>query len=286
VPDRSAAPLPGLDAYKTLQVDPEADPEVIQAAYRRLARKFHPDVAPGQEAAARMIAINAAWEMLNDATKRAAYDRQRASAHRTAGHPASGQAGDATTGQPRHATPGAATRRATTGSDANGPTATGPAATGSDAEAGRGTTGHGKRGSKPDPSTSAGSGWGPEAPASFGASERGAPRTPETVSPDWTSGRSTSGGGYDPDTMRAPEGHGAAGPPPGSPSGSVLNFGRFAGWSLGEIARVDVEYLEWLDRAPIGRAHREELDGLLRRLGRRRSAGPGDDDKRHGLFRR
>ena len=43
------------------------------------------------------------------------------------------------------------------------------------------------------------------------------------------------------------------GPPPGRPSGSVLNFGRYAGWSLGEIARHDLEYIEWLDRAPIGR---------------------------------
>ena len=32
---------------------------------------------------------------------------------------------------------------------------------------------------------------------------------------------------------------GTAGPPPGRPSGSVLDFGRFKGWSLGEIARVD-----------------------------------------------
>ena len=50
---------PGLDPYKTLQVDPEADADVIQAAYRRLAQKFHPDVASGPDAARRMIAINA-----------------------------------------------------------------------------------------------------------------------------------------------------------------------------------------------------------------------------------
>ena len=36
-----------LDAYKVLQVDPEAEDEVIQAAYRRLARKYHPDLATG-----------------------------------------------------------------------------------------------------------------------------------------------------------------------------------------------------------------------------------------------
>jgi hypothetical protein len=55
--------------------------------------------------------------------------------------------------------------------------------------------------------------------------------------------------------MRAPEGHGAAGPPPGDPSGTVLTFGRYAGWSLGEVARRDVDYIEWLDRMPIGRLY-------------------------------
>ena len=72
--------------------------------------------------------------------------------------------------------------------------------------------------------------------------------------------------------------------PPGNPSGTVLTFGRYSGWSLGEIARRDLEYLEWLDRMAIGRTYREELDGLLRQAGRRRSAQV--DDERRGLFRR
>ena len=84
--------------------------------------------------------------------------------------------------------------------------------------------------------------------------------------------------------MRTPQGEGAAGPPPGNPSGSVLNFGRYAGWSLGEIARRDLEYLEWLDRAPIGRQYQAELDQLLRAAGRRRSVA--QDEDRRGLFRR
>ncbi|MEA2675233.1 MAG: molecular chaperone DnaJ [Chloroflexota bacterium] len=43
---------------------------------------------------------------------------------------------------------------------------------------------------------------------------------------------------------------GANGPPPGRPYGSVLDFGIYAGWSLGEIARRDRGYLMWLrDRA-------------------------------------
>ena len=41
---------PLSDPYKTLQVDPEAEDEVIAAAYRRLARKYHPDANAGPDA--------------------------------------------------------------------------------------------------------------------------------------------------------------------------------------------------------------------------------------------
>jgi curved DNA-binding protein CbpA len=224
---------PDGDPYKILQVDPEADPEVIQAAFRRLAQKYHPDVAPGPEAAARMIAINAAWETLRDPARRQALDRARAAAANQAG-------------------------------DEPGPP-TGP-------DAGRAD---GRQAPQPPPSTP------PGRSAPFGAT---ASRPPDEVSRNWTSGRSSAGGGYDPSTMRAADGLGAAGPPPGNPSGSVLNFGRYAGWSLGEIARRDLEYVEWLDRTPIGRPYREEIDAILRRTGRRRAADV--DEGRRGLFRR
>ena len=102
----------------------------------------------------------------------------------------------------------------------------------------------------------------------------GAAPQPEIVSPDWTPGARRQGGGYD-ESMRKAEGHGAAGPPPGRPSGTVLNFGRYAGWSLGEVARHDLEYIEWLDRAPIGRNYRQEIDEILRTTGRRKSATSG-----------
>ena len=85
--------------------------------------------------------------------------------------------------------------------------------------------------------------------------------------------------------MRTADGAGAAGVPPGNPSGSVLNFGRYGGWSLGEIARADLEYIEWLDRMPIGRPYRDEIDAILRAAGRRRSAA-ADATERRGLFRR
>ena len=51
--------------------------------------------------------------------------------------------------------------------------------------------------------------------------------------------------------------------PPGRPSGSVLDFGRYAGWSLGQIAAADPVYLEWLARTPIGRSFNREIHALL-----------------------
>lgn len=65
----------------------------------------------------------------------------------------------------------------------------------------------------------------------------------------------------------------------------MLKVGRYAGWSIGEIGRSDVDYLEWLDRMAIGRQYREEIDQALRKAGRRRSA-PADATDRRGLFRR
>jgi curved DNA-binding protein CbpA len=206
------------DLYKLLQVDSEADPEVIQAAYRRLAQKFHPDLAAGVGAAERMVLINSAWEVLGDPIRRAEYDRQRA-LPRT---------------PPQAAAPAGASAR---------------------------------------PSNS----LPPRRPAGAGMPP------PDPVSSNWTSGRSNIGGGYDERSMRRPDGEGAAGAPPGQPSGSLINFGRYSGWSLGEIARRDLEYLEWLDRMTIGRPYRDEIDAILRRTGRRKSAVRED---RPGLFRR
>jgi curved DNA-binding protein CbpA len=53
----------------------------------------------------------------------------------------------------------------------------------------------------------------------------------------------------DPIPAPAPAPH-HAGPPPGKPSGPVLTYGRYEGWSLGEVARTDPDYLEWLRHAP------------------------------------
>ena len=65
------------DYYTILQVDPRAEPEVIQAAYRRLAAKHHPDVDPSPEAMERMKLLNAAYEVLSDPMKRREHDMSR-----------------------------------------------------------------------------------------------------------------------------------------------------------------------------------------------------------------
>jgi curved DNA-binding protein CbpA len=154
-----------VDFYRVLQVDPSADSEVVQAAYRVLARKLHPDLF-GDEAG--MKSLNAAWEVLRDAKRRERYDRERDDATRVA-------------------------------------------------------------------STSV------VAAASATASK--------TLVPDH------------------------AGPPPGQPFGPVVTFGRYEGWSLGEIARVDQEFLEWLRGVPAGRGLRDEIDSVLRRMSDARSTG-------------
>jgi curved DNA-binding protein CbpA len=76
------------DHYATLQVSETASPEVITAAYRSLARKYHPDANPSPGADAKMKAINAAYDVLSDRNKRAVYDRQRVAAAKPAVAPA------------------------------------------------------------------------------------------------------------------------------------------------------------------------------------------------------
>ena len=61
--------------YEVLQVHHNAEPEVIEAAFKRLALKYHPDRSREPDAAARMRELIAAREVLADAEKRAIYDR-------------------------------------------------------------------------------------------------------------------------------------------------------------------------------------------------------------------
>ena len=170
------------DAYAVLQVAADADDAVVSAAYRALARRFHPDLV-GPAGTRRMVVINAAWDALRTPDRRAAYDRGRRAEGRV-----DPPAGGTTDARP---TDDAAPRDAA-------------------------------------------SYW----------------RRPGA------------------------DGTGSAGRPPGRPSGSVLAFGRHIGWSLGEVARVDPGYLEWLEDRPEGSSYRAEIDDLLKRVGRRRSTDP------------
>ncbi len=140
--------------YKTLMLAEIADAEIISTVYRRLARRYHPDVDPSPEAARRMAEINEAYATLRDPAKRRAYDVWLA---------------------------GRRDRR---------------------------------------------------------ASDR-LIRQPGEVP------------------------LGGAGAPIGPPQGSVIDFGRYSGWTLGQIRRHDPEFLEWLMRAPAGRQWRDEISTLL-----------------------
>jgi curved DNA-binding protein len=70
------------DYYETLGVKPEASAAEIKTAYRRMARKFHPDVSKETGAEDRFKAVNEAHEVLGDETRRAEYDQLRANGFR------------------------------------------------------------------------------------------------------------------------------------------------------------------------------------------------------------
>jgi curved DNA-binding protein CbpA len=179
----------GIDAYAILMVHPDAEPQIIKAAYRALARQFHPDLA-GPSRMAEMQQLNVAWNLVRDPARRADYDADRREILAEA------------------------------------------------VAAGSGTSAAGR---------------------SSGAPGRRSTRF----------------------TRQPPPGTGSAGPPPGRPSGTVLDFGRFIGWSFGEIARVDPGYLEWLEHKREGRPHLAEIDEILRAADWRR-----DPETRHSTRRR
>jgi len=141
------------DLYGVLQVHRRADPEVIRAAYRVLARKHHPDFGGDP---ATMVALNDAWRVLSDCAQRAAYDEWLRKSH---------------------------SRRAT------------------------------------------------DRPASV------------PIASDGPGVRSSGTAACE--------------------SGSVVDFGRYAGWSIGRLVTHDPDYLEWLARTPIGRRLSGEIETVL-----------------------
>jgi curved DNA-binding protein CbpA len=145
-----------FDPYAVLQVAPTCEQEVIHAAFRALALKYHPDHDATRRAAAKMAELNRAYALLRDDAARARHDR---------GH-----------------------RRTIAGVSVSMAAAT--------------------------------------ASRSNGA------------------------------------------PAPAMAAGSVLDFGRYAGWSLRDLARHDPDYLVWLSRHSSGIRFRTEIYTILGGTGR------------------
>jgi hypothetical protein len=143
------------DPYDVLQVHRRAEPEVIHAAFRALARKYHPDSGGDS---ARMVEITEAYAILGNAERKATFDAQ--------------------------------------------PTAAGSA-----------------------PVTS-------------------------TASPTATAWQTTTRESGLRERPRA---------------GSVIDFGRYAGWTVGALVEHDPDYLEWLARTPVGRRLTAEIEQALSR---------------------
>jgi curved DNA-binding protein len=68
-------PLSYTDYYEVLGVPRDADPDTIRRAYRKLARKYHPDLNSDGDAEERFKELGEAYEVLSDTDKRERYDR-------------------------------------------------------------------------------------------------------------------------------------------------------------------------------------------------------------------
>ncbi|MBL7249697.1 DnaJ C-terminal domain-containing protein [Alloalcanivorax sp. C16-2] len=65
------------DYYDILGIKPDADDKAIKGAYRKLARKYHPDVSSDDDAESKFKAVSEAYHVLKDPEKRAEYDQLR-----------------------------------------------------------------------------------------------------------------------------------------------------------------------------------------------------------------
>jgi hypothetical protein len=84
-----------VNPYKILQVDRDAEQEIIEAAYRRLVAKYHPDRNASPEAGALLRDLNAAYELVRDPERRARFDREWADRRPArASHPPPGDDGE------------------------------------------------------------------------------------------------------------------------------------------------------------------------------------------------
>jgi curved DNA-binding protein CbpA len=154
------------DPYRILQLDPSAVPELIEAAYRTLARLHHPDHSEDPDAGAAMADLNWAYATLREPALRAAYDKTKVAIPVEPHEPSVVQPAVASTSLSQRV-----------------------------------------------------------AEAAAAAAERGAGAT-----------------------------------------GTTLDFGRYAGMSLREIARIEPGYLEWLRRHSSGLRYRHQIDQVLAAL--------------------
>ena len=90
-------PAPDDDLYAVLGVPHVAPRMVIRDAHRRIIRESHPDLVGDSTATERTVRANAAWAVLKDPVRRAAYDRRRAS--RDAGPSTAADDGSGSDGQ-------------------------------------------------------------------------------------------------------------------------------------------------------------------------------------------
>lgn len=164
------------DPYEVLQVQRRAEPEVIRAAFRALARKYHPDFGGDS---ARMVEITEAYAVLGRVDRRAAFDAQP------------------TMPKDRRLTDQATTTQAS---------------------------------------------WQPT-------------RT-------------------DPAARTTPS------------SGSTIDFGRYAGWTVGALVDHDPDYLEWLARTPVGRRLTVEIEqALAQRAAQSAALRPSPKPQRRSFIR-
>ena len=73
-------PTPSVDPYQILQVAPTAEQEVLHAAFRALAMKYHPDRDSSARAARRMMELNQAYAMVREPELRTQFDKSRRAA--------------------------------------------------------------------------------------------------------------------------------------------------------------------------------------------------------------
>ena len=91
-------------------------------------------------------------------------------------------------------------------------------------------------------------------------------RTEPVVAAPSGDGRPTRAGGANEAPKRGPYGEAGAPPPTLAAKGRPLTFGRYRGWTLNQVDRIDHDYVVWLARATMGRNYKTELDELLRRV--------------------